>query len=401
MFPARRYFLIALFGTLAALAAVAAFNRVVDPFWYFRDVEIAGFNAVKTKFRRFERHVKPALVAREAPQALILGSSYAEIGFDPLSPLFTDGGRLSGYNFGMAGADWSMVQCYLEHALERARPRRLLVGLSLAAMPDTDCREQLAEMASPDLASFLISTDALRASIETVAEQRRGVASHTREGLYRYAKDAPGADSRFREFFRAHEQVCPLADLARRHRETLSPALPAPAAGADFSGLRRFLAQAAAQDVEVFLVIYPVHAYVAELGFLCGAYRDHWALAQALARAVEDAAASGARVQLWDFPGYTARTGERVTSGVMRYWQDPRHFNAELGEVLLASMRGAPGAPGERFGYRVTPEAAASEFERVLAERAAYVAAHPWFLPELERLLREAGHLAGAQGGGS
>lgn len=110
----RRY-TIALFVLIAmTLAAVAAFNRVVDPFWYYRDIEIAGFNAVKPRFARFERYVKPQLLIREQPQAIILGSSFAEIGFDPLDVHFTDGGRLRGYNFAFAGAGWTLEECAFE-----------------------------------------------------------------------------------------------------------------------------------------------------------------------------------------------------------------------------------------------------------------------------------------------
>jgi len=391
----RRFFLTLVLGTLCGLAAVAAFNRVVDPFWYFREFELPGFNAVKTKFVRFERHVKPALVARERPKAIIFGSSFAEIGFDPLNRDFTDDGRLPGYNFAVAGGTWELVQCYVEHALASARPKRILVGISLVAMPRVDCGRQLAEMMSPDLVSFLLSTDALRASVQTVWEQRKGVGSHTREGLYHYAKATPGVDVRFREFFRAHEQVCPIDDLAVRHAETLALPLPAPAEGVDLSGLTYILEKAAEQQVDVFLVVYPVHAYIEELGFLCGTYRNRWAMVRKLAQVVDQVAqvarGAGVRIELWDFAGYNDLTGEQVTSGTTRYWQDPRHFNAEMGDIILAQILDADKAPELRFGYRVVPGAVAQPFERVMRERQDYVARYAWFLPGLEQLLVEAG----------
>ena len=86
-----RYVRLLLIGLALLLGLTAAFTRVVDPFWYFRDVEIDGFNAIKTKFRRFERNVKPAVFAAEQPEAVILGSSFAEIGFDPLHPCRSPG----------------------------------------------------------------------------------------------------------------------------------------------------------------------------------------------------------------------------------------------------------------------------------------------------------------------
>lgn len=388
----RRFFLTLLFGTLVGLAATAAFNFIVDPFWYFRKVEIAGFNAVKPKFVNFERHVKPGLVAREKPKAIIFGSSFAEIGFDPLNPNFTDGGRLPGYNFGIAGATWDMIQCYIEYALARAQPKRILVGISLGAMPRVDCSKRLADMDSPDLVSFLLSTDALQASINTVWEQRKGVGTHTREGLFYYAKAATGVDSAFREFFHAHEKVCPIGESTARHAETLTLPLPPPAEDIDFSGLTHVLEMAAKQGVEVFLVVYPVHAYVQELGYSCGTYRNTWAMIRKLGQLVDHVPKDArVRIEQWHFPGYNHLTGERVTSGVMRYWQDPRHFNSELGDILLANIFGANGASSFRFGYRVVPGIETRQLAQVMRERQAYVAEHAWFFPDLERLLQEAG----------
>lgn len=395
----RRYFLTLLLGTLSGLAAVAAFNLVVDPFWYFREVEIAGFNAVKTKFVRFERHVKPALVARERPEAIIFGSSFAEIGFDPLNPNFTEGGKLSGYNFGIAGGTWEIVQCTIEHALAHARPKRILVGISLGAMPLVDCSKQLADMSSPNLVSFLLSIDASQASIHTVWNQRKEIGSHTREGLFYYGKVAPGVDSRFRDIFRSREQACPIDDLAARHAETLASPLPPPAEGVDYSGLTHILEKAAKQRVDVFLVNYPVHAYIEELEYACGTYRNTWAKVSKLARLVDQMArGTGARIELWDFPGYNRFTGERVTPSVMRYWQDPLHFNTELGDILLANIFAADEASSVRFGYRAIPGAEAQQFEQVMRERQAYVAEHAWFLPELERVLVGSGIMRSPSG---
>ena len=101
------------FVSLLLLVMIGLFNRIVDPFWYYRDIEIKGFNAIKPKFRRYERHIKPVLLMREQPEAIILGSSYAEIGFDPTSPFFTDHGRLKAMNFALAGAFWDRVSANL------------------------------------------------------------------------------------------------------------------------------------------------------------------------------------------------------------------------------------------------------------------------------------------------
>ena len=110
--------------TLLLLVLIGLFNRIVDPLWYFRDIEIKGFNAVKLTYRNYERYIKPVLVMREQPEAIILGSSYAEIGFDPNNKFFTNDGRLKGMNLALAGAPWAMVLCNFEFAATHAHIKR-------------------------------------------------------------------------------------------------------------------------------------------------------------------------------------------------------------------------------------------------------------------------------------
>ena len=73
-------------GTALLMLLTAAFNRVVDPFQYFGDLRIQGFNAIKSRLRFFEREVKPAVLRRDRPESVIIGSSVAAIGFEPLHP---------------------------------------------------------------------------------------------------------------------------------------------------------------------------------------------------------------------------------------------------------------------------------------------------------------------------
>ena len=206
---ARRYTLGLLLLLALGLTAVAAFNRVIDPFWYYRDIEISGLNVVKPRFARFARHVKPALLAREQPEAVILGNSFAEIGFDPLDAAFTGNGRLCGYNFALAGAGWDIEQCAFEYALKHAPLKRVVLGIGAGALPKADCAKVWQGM-SVSAVELLLSTHALDNAIRTVAEQNRARPSHTREGGYLYTRDAPGVASRFREFFHRPDQPrCP------------------------------------------------------------------------------------------------------------------------------------------------------------------------------------------------
>ena len=142
-------------GSLFFLALIGLFNRIVDPFWYYRDIEIKGFNAVKLEFRNYERHVKPPLLVRDQPEAIILGSSFSEIGFDPNNAFFTDHGRLKGMNFALAGAPWDMVQCHFEFAVAHANIKRALIGFHPENLPVANCAKDFATLGQINIGELI------------------------------------------------------------------------------------------------------------------------------------------------------------------------------------------------------------------------------------------------------
>ena len=385
---ARRYTLLLFLLTAMALAAVAAFNRVIDPFWYYRDIEIDGLNAVKPRFARFERHVKPALLVREQPQAIVLGSSFAEIGFDALDKSLTDDGRLRGYNFAFAGGGWDLEQCALEYALKHAPVKRVVLGISPGALPLADCGKVWQGM-SASSAELLLSANALDNAIRTVTEQRRARSSHTREGRYLYTRDVPGAASRFREYFRRDGVA--QARCAAERLNTPARVLPrtiAPAADMDLAGLRAVIRAVRAYGADLALVVYPRHALSLELEFACGDAMTRWRHIAAMARVVAEEARDNTQatpqgsVSLWVFDGYDAPRGERVLGREPALWQDPEHFNYELGARMLAAIyRGEQG-----FGTQVLPGNIDTVYAQLLAQREQFLAATDWFYGDLRAL---------------
>ena len=382
---ARSYTLGLLLLLALGLTAVAAFNRVIDPFWYYRDIEISGLNVVKPRFARFARHVKPALLAREQPEAVILGNSFAEIGFDPLDAVFTGHGRLHGYNFALAGAGWDLEQCAFEYALKHTRLKRVVLGIGPGVLPKADCAK-VGQGMSASAVELLLSTHALDNAIRTVAEQHRARPSYTREGRYLYTRDAPGVASRFREYFQRFDQPrCPAQRLiapvtapgATQHIE--------PAPNLDLAGLRRVIQLARAQGVEVAFVVYPRHALSLEVEFACGDPLVRWrhigAIAQAVAEKAPEEAQKGA-VALWVFDGYDALRGERVVESDPAYWQDPWHFNHEIGARIFAAIYGAE----QGFGARVLPGNVDAIYAQLLVQRERYLKSNDWFYNDLRTL---------------
>jgi hypothetical protein len=377
-----RHYTLWLFVLIAlALAAVTTFNRVIDPFWYYRDIEITGINAVKPRFARFARQVKPALLARERPDAIVLGSSFAEIGFDPLDTAFTSDGRLRGYNFAFAGAGWELEQCAFDYALRHSRIKRAVLGISTGALPKADCGKVWQGMGA-NATELLLSTNALNNSIRTLIEQRRARPSHTREGRYLYTRDVPGAASRFREFFQrdGRSQLrCTTQQLAAP-RQLTANAISA-TTDLDLAGLRAVIRNAGKHGAEVAFVVYPRHALSLELEFACGDPRARWGQLAVIAQAVADEAPDG-NASVWVFDGYDALRGERVVGREPMFWQDPEHFNHELGARMLATIYGRE----QGFGSRVVPDNIDALYRQLLAQRERFLANTDWFYGDLRAL---------------
>lgn len=360
-----------LFGYFLLLALVGIFNRIVDPAWYYRDIEIAGFNAIKPTFVDFARDVKPALLIRDQPEAIILGNSYSEIGFDPTNPFFTEQGRLKGMNFAFAKASWGEEQCDFEFAISHSNIKRALVGFHPGDLPISDCARDYASIGHYNTVDFLLTYSALNYSFETIKHQQAMAASHTREGMYYYNRWR-NANHLFREGLGARISECNKnVDSGRTSSST------AWNRGLDLSGLRRMIRSAKSHGVELVLYAYPKHAYLLELDFLCGTQHQEWQTMQQIAAFVD--VESEGQFRTWQFYGFNTITAEPV-SNRRGYWQDAKHFNYELGNIFLADMF------DKHWGEPRLARQLNSDYADFLHERDDYLASHPDFSSQMQNV---------------
>jgi hypothetical protein len=373
-----------LVGIGLILAAVAVINRVVDPFWYYRDFEIDGLNKIKTKMRRFERHVKPMIIARERPDALVFGSSFAEIGFDPAHAAFTDRGKLGGYNFAFAGAGWERVLCYFDYAVNTLEVKRVFIGITPGAMPRVDCKGQLPEIDNFSESKLLLSLKAISASLSTIREQHKNSPSHTRDGMYYYIRGLPGVDAQFRHFYdmRLRQQSCDLTALRQPAPVALADALPEADPSLDLEGLRHIVRLAKQKGIELTLLVYPKHAFWLELDAVCGVYKFFWSALGSIASLIET---EGSNAELWEFFGYNEITAEAITENSAIYWQDPEHFNFEFGNMIFDAIYRHRN--GDNLGSRITTRNISLLYRNYRANRDAYLGAHPEVLTALRKQL--------------
>jgi hypothetical protein len=387
---ARQFTIRFLSGLAVLLALIALFNCIVDPFWYFREVEIKGFNAVKTQFEHYERHVKPALLIRDQPEAIILGSSFSEVGFDPTNPLFTDQGKLKSMNFAFAGSPWGMELCDFEFAVTHAPIKRALVGFLPGSLPLEDCAKDYPSIGQVSMAELLLSNTALQASIDTVTQQNRqpGVGIPTREGMYVISHSRNATTDRG-----FHEMFLNLVKMYRRQNKrncphpTTSTSIPGSLAAAplDLDGLKRLIETARDHNIDLVLYAYPRNAFLMELENQCDDQDSRWQALKQIVELVDLEANQGAHVKAYQFYGYNDITAEPVIRRVTRYWHDSGHYTFEVGNIMLADMYG--GTKPE-FGRQLRSTDIDEEYQAFLRGRTDYLKRHPEFMLTMQKLLQ-------------
>jgi len=366
------------------LIFIGTINRIIDPFWYYQDFEISGINKVKPKMRNFERYVKPRIVAREQPNALIFGSSFSEIGFDPTNPTFTNHEKLVGYNFGIAGANWDRVQCYFDYALNKTRAKRVIIGISPGSLPRVNCKGILPEIDNFSEASLLFSMRSLSASIGTISAQKKDTPSHTKEGMYYYIRGHAGVDDQFREFYKNREQ-CDLKSLRKANSKSVKLDAQLPKTNKDIiiDGLRHIIRSAKETNIELRIVVYPVHALWQEMSNICGSYKNYWNALNSIVQAIEQ---EGGNVEIWDFNQYNDYTGESITRQKATYWQDPEHFNFEFGDFMMDAMFNENSKIS--FGTKLTSKNLSSVYNAYLISRDKFINSHNDFLATLDKFIQ-------------
>jgi len=379
----KRYTIHLLATSFIVLTIVPAVNWIVDPFWYFRVVEVPGFNEIKPAYHLYERQVKSALVAKLHPDAIILGSSFSEIGLSPSNAAFADGGRLRGYNLAVPWSHGAELYCYALFSLEQPGLKRLVLGgFGTQAEPCTKYQY----LGKPDYTQLLLSKTAFSATLKTLHEQG-GRQQSTADGMWTYLRYLKGFRND-RDIMSVFAYTLPKCGSLQKNRGVDIRMInrSKPATDESTAGLRNIIRLAREKNVQLILIDYPKHVTYYEQMRACGRMEDYWSELWRIASIVEqEAGADSHQVEFWTFYGYSEANGERVNAGVPmaeRLWQDEAHFNPEVGHVAFDAIFGSK--PG--FGHKVKTQ----DFDRMLAdienERRTFLHQNPWVLTELEEL---------------
>src|SRR5665213_2197096 len=95
---------------------VATTNLVVDPYGFYRWVDIPGFNTIKPRAgQQLMRNKSHGIIFRK-PNAIILGNSRTEIGFNPHAAEWPAG--MSVFNAGIPGSGMQTATRLMEFAVK-------------------------------------------------------------------------------------------------------------------------------------------------------------------------------------------------------------------------------------------------------------------------------------------
>ncbi|MCB1864947.1 MAG: hypothetical protein KDG50_05920 [Chromatiales bacterium] len=362
--PGKRYALLWISAVFVLVLSVALLNRIVDPYGVWGGPYRSGINAIKPEQFKLASLFKAAAVMRNRPRQIVLGSSRAEIGIDP-----RDIGDHA-YNLSVAGGHLPSIRAVFDHALDnQPQLERVVLGLdffmfdrNLAAAegfePDRLMRRRIGLV---DRARTLLSTDALLASIRTLAVNVSGAAvdnDYDELGMQTFAERRKRlTHTPLPQWFERS-----LAIYRRRFADfAYDPEL--------FTELDHIISACRAHNVRLDLFISPTHALHQQAIHNAGLWPVYEDWKRRLAR----------RAAVWDFSGFNTITTEPVGVVMQNYW-DVSHYRASIGRRVLARMQGDA---DDGFGRRLDPSATESALAAVRDERSRWVESNPgwtrWF----------------------
>lgn len=387
----KKYTLIVIISILVLLILTIVINRVVDPFWYFRDTQIQGINSVKTQFHSYEKQIKPIIFKEVKPDVVIFSNSFFEIGLRPNHPGLTQKGKYRSYNYGIVAADWDNIFCNVLYALEHTELKVVVIGIQASPMPKVDCSITLKPLGDIDLKTLLLSFDALRSSFNTLRQQSKPP-THTIDGLYYYHRgNSRHIEQVFSFYMRRYIALSSNKSFIDNNKiDSLPWGLPDQSD--DISGLQYILQILSKKGVQVKLIVYPYHALWMELLMSNGKIVDRWYSLYNIAATVEQANQPEQLIELWDFQGFNDMLTERILNDHVDYWQDHGHFNFEMGDAMLDVIFYDKRLPSlhsqDDFGVLLTTETIPKRFEVFFERRKEFLQDNPWFIEDFSKFIK-------------
>jgi hypothetical protein len=349
-----------LLATVAPMATVAAFNWLMDPYAIYVSPTLPGINDRKVGLDQNDRMHKAAVVARQKPSVVILGSSRTKQGINPDFPALPE----DAYNLGLNGLNVYELKQYFDHLLVHSPEiDQLIIGIDffmfnehLEVQP-TFLQSRIGRQWLPmkDILDTVFSLNGFTqswATLQASLNDDDAFASEFENGFLPSTKLNDGET-------RWHFQKAINVHYAYHYRYTLSQEA--------LDIYREMIETAKTKGIPVTVFISPSHAIQWESIRATGEFATFEAWKRQLVEVSP----------VWDFTGYNSVTTEPVAD-VMQNYSDSSHYVESVGDWVLSRILGVENnqAP-EDFGILLTPETIEAHLTQIRADHQTWMTTNP------------------------
>ena len=374
----------------------SALNTMIDPLGYNSLITHKSFNQFKP-LSHGSRVQRSLFLNNGKFDALIAGTSRAEVGIDPTHPKLNN---YKTYNLALIGANIFETRKALQFAQKHQDIKLLIWGMDFLAFNSnvlTQYDYKLSLFADESniyriYPGYLMSFKTLKSSFKTIKMNFFGTALDT------YMR----ADG-----FRV---ITPKRRVRARH--TFRRTIKSGFLGNDYtysnfayddlriSLIKETLEQYSKNGARSVLFISPIHAWQLELIHQLGLFDLYKQMKRDLLDMVSvfNAEHKSSHVFLWDFGTYHPVTTENVPSEddpevQMKWFWESTHFKKKLGDRILDLILGPPDGPRKipGFGVLLSQNNINREFAELERKKLIYQREHPEDVQEITRLINTYG----------
>jgi hypothetical protein len=390
--------------SIAGFLSIVFFNLFVDPEGRFSLLEIQGINSEKPlrdkKISKYGLRLSKMMDIESGNyNTIILGSSRAIVGLDPLHPAFDSS---SVYNTGLPGISMDEIYTIFQFSHQKLDLDKVIIGLDFESFSsnfsdrkkvEEDFQKKLPNPTNNplDLFKSLFSIEATKKSFNTIKfNLQKKRSNYTSRGLYLGMRKQ--SKNCYRELF---------VWLPRRflNLDYIYPGFSY-SKNARLDYLSKIIEQSRKNKIKVYLFISPIHARQLEAIRVSGL----WSTYEQWERDLVEIVAENSKIHpneepitLWDFSGYNSITTEKIppsnSKEEMKWYYDSSHFSKEAGDVVLdLVLNGHNATQGtfKDFGVPINVNNIESHLKRIRTEQVQYQKNYPQEFNEIERLGKEA-----------
>ena len=330
----KNYIKILVILSIIFVITAISFNWFINPYGIFNSPEIEGINKKKPEFSSHLRLAKAMAVYEQKPEAVILGTSRSEFGFDPNHP----GWKVkSVYNIGPSSGNMYEVLRYFQHAHSIKHQKQVILGVDFRMFNIFEPNEAdfTESIFNENQLLTLASIDTFFSSIKTVFKQ------HTEE---EYLHNGQRHWTNYANNIRkqgGHRQVFRSVEASYMNN-VWNPYKFTNQKESTFNYFRTLLDIAYRDNVDLRILISPSHARLWEALDSVGLWKKFEQWKREMVRINEQQANKHGKTPfpLWDFSGYNTFTTEEVpalgdTKTQMKWYWESSHYKRELGDYVL------------------------------------------------------------------